>query len=132
EGRAATLQPFPTRDRVEAAQQLWIRPTGPVPADRAIQAAVLAYLSDMTLLDTSTFAHGRAVFDPDIQAASIDHAMWFHRPHKLDGWLLYTQDSPSTQGGRGFTRGAIYAEDGTLVASVAQEGLIRLRHQPNG
>ena len=63
----------------------------------------------------------------DIQAASLDHAMWFHRPHPLDGWLLYTQDSPSTQGARGFTRGTIYAEDGTLIASVAQEGLIRLR-----
>ena len=71
--------------------------------------AVLAYLSDMTLLDTSTFAHGRAIFDRDIQAASLDHAMWFHRAHPLDGWLLYTQDSPSTQGARGFTRGALYA-----------------------
>ena len=83
----------------------------------------------MTLLDTSTFAHGRAIFDPDIQAASLDHAMWFHRDHPLDGWLLYTQDSPSTQGSRGFTRGTLYAEDGTLVASVAQEGLIRLRRR---
>ena len=111
-------------------QNIWIRTTGPVPADRATQAAVLAYLSDITLLDTSTFAHGRAIFDPDIQAASLDHAMWFHRPHALDGWLLYTQDSPSTQGSRGFTRGALYAEDGALIASVAQEGLIRLRRAP--
>ena len=111
-------------------QHIWIRTTGPVPADRALQAAVLAYLSDMTLLDTSTFAHGRAIFDRDIQAASLDHAMWFHRQHPLDGWLLYTQDSPSTQGARGFTRGALYAEDGTLIASVAQEGLIRLRKSP--
>ncbi len=90
---------------------------------------MLAYLSDMTLLDTSTFAHGRAVFDRDIQAASLDHAMWFHRRHALDEWLLYTQDSPSTQGARGFTRGALYARDGTLIASVAQEGLIRVRKQ---
>jgi len=81
----------------------------------------------MTLLDTSTFAHGRILADPDIQAASLDHAMWFHRPDRLDDWLLYTQDSPSTSGSRGFTRGALYARDGTLVASVAQEGLIRLR-----
>ena len=85
----------------------------------------------MTLLDTSTFAHGRVVFDPDIQAASLDHAMWFHRPHNLDGWLLYSQDSPSASGARGFTRGLIFAQDGTLVASVAQEGLIRLRRLPN-
>jgi acyl-CoA thioesterase-2 len=81
----------------------------------------------MTLLDTSLFAHGRSFFDRDIQMASLDHAMWFHRPHKLDDWFLYTQDSPNTSGARGFTRGAIYARDGTLVASVAQEGLIRLR-----
>jgi acyl-CoA thioesterase-2 len=81
----------------------------------------------MTLLDTSTFAHGRAIFDPDIQAASLDHSMWFHRRHPLDSWVLYTQDSPSTQGARGFTRGSLYGQDGTLIASVAQEGLIRLR-----
>jgi acyl-CoA thioesterase-2 len=132
EMKPVMLKHYTSREKLEPHQNIWIRTTGPVPADRTLQTAVLAYLSDMTLLDTSTFAHGRAVFDPDIQAASIDHAMWFHRPHKLDGWLLYTQDSPSTQGGRGFTRGAIYAEDGTLVASVAQEGVIRIRHQPNG
>ena len=109
---------------------MWIRLTGPVPNDRPTRAAVLAYLSDMTLLDTATFAHGRGIFDPDIQAASLDHAMWFHREHSLDGWLLYTQDSPSTSGARGFTRGALYAQDGTLIASVAQEGLIRLRTKP--
>jgi acyl-CoA thioesterase-2 len=84
----------------------------------------------MTLLDTSTFPHGRAVFDPDLQVASLDHAMWFHRPHPLDGWLLYTQDTPSASGSRGFTRGTLYREDGTLIASVAQEGLIRLRTKP--
>ena len=79
------------------------------------------------LLGTSTFAHGRGLFDPDIQAASLDHAMWFHREHSLDGWLLYVQDSPSSSGARGFTRGAIYGQDGMLIASVAQEGLIRVR-----
>ena len=130
EMKPAMLQHYTSREKLEPRQNIWIRTTGPVPADRAIQSAVLAYLSDMTLLDTSTFAHGRAIFDPDIQAASLDHAMWFHRPNPLDGWLLYTQDSPSTQGSRGFTRGTLYAEDGTLVASVAQEGLIRLRRPP--
>ena len=130
EMKPAMLQHYTSREKLEPHQNIWIRTTGPVPADRAIQCAVLAYLSDMTLLDTSTFAHGRAIFDPDIQAASLDHAMWFHRPNPLDGWLLYTQDSPSTQGSRGFTRGTLYAEDGTLVASVAQEGLIRLRRPP--
>src|SRR5690606_23249587 len=101
----------------------WVRTVGPVPDDRAIQAAILAYLSDMTLLDTATFAHGRSGFDPDIQMASLDHAMWFHRQNRLDDWLLYTQDSPSMRGSRGLSRGFLYAMDGTLVASVAQEGL---------
>jgi len=82
------LKHYTSREKLEPRQNIWIRTTGPIPANRAIQAAVLAYLSDMTLLDTSTFAHGRAIFDPDIQAASLDHAMWFHRPHPLDSWLL--------------------------------------------
>lgn len=130
EMKPVMLKHYTSREKLAPEQNIWIRTAGPVPADRATQAAVLAYLSDMTLLDTSTFAHGRAVFDPDIQAASLDHAMWFHRPHRLDDWILYTQDSPSSQGSRGFTRGALYGRDGTLIASVAQEGLIRLKHQP--
>jgi acyl-CoA thioesterase-2 len=124
------LKHYTSREKLAPEQNIWIRTAAPVPDDRAVQAAVLAYLSDMTLLDTSTFAHGRAVFDPDIQAVSLDHAMWFHRPHQLDDWMLYTQDSPSSQGSRGFTRGALYGRDGTLIASVAQEGLIRLKRQP--
>eukprot|EP01035_Chromulina_nebulosa_P032284 gene32284-43118_t len=130
EMRPVMLQHYTSREKLEPKQNIWIRTTGPVPADRATQAAVLAYLSDMTLLDTSTFAHGRAIFDRDIQAASLDHAMWFHRSHPLDDWMLYTQDSPSTQGSRGFTRGSLFARDGTLIASVAQEGLIRLKRSP--
>lgn len=130
--RAMEIKPvgvehYITREKLEPRQHLWIRASGPVPDDRAIQTAVLAYLSDMTLLDTSTFPHGRATFDKDLQVASLDHAMWFHRPHPLDDWLLYTSDSPSSSGARGFNRGALYGRDGTLVASVAQEGLIRLR-----
>ncbi|GLS29802.1 (3S)-malyl-CoA thioesterase [Mesorhizobium albiziae] len=125
--KPVTLEHYTSREKLPPEQNIWLRTTGAVPADRAMQTAVLAYLSDMTLLDTSTFPHGRAVFDPDLQVASLDHAMWFHRPHPLDGWLLYTQDTPSSSGSRGFTRGAIYGEDGTLIASVAQEGLIRLR-----
>ncbi|WP_367717233.1 acyl-CoA thioesterase II [Nitratireductor sp. GISD-1A_MAKvit] len=127
EVRPVIIEHYTSRDKLPPRQDVWIRTTGPVPDDRALQAAVLAYLSDMTLLDTSTFAHGRNGFDPDIQMASLDHAMWFHRPCKLDDWLLYTQDSPSAQGARGFSRGSLYASDGTLVASVAQEGLVRLR-----
>ena len=128
--RPVYAEHYSSRDKLPPLQKVWIRLTGPVPNDRDLRAAVLAYLSDMTLLDTATFAHGRGIFDPDIQAASLDHAMWFHREHALDGWLLYTQDSPSTSGSRGFTRGALYAQDGTLIASVAQEGLIRLRTKP--
>jgi acyl-CoA thioesterase-2 len=129
EMRPVMLKHYTSREKLDPHQNIWIRTTGPVPADRTMQAAVLAYLSDMTLLDTSTFAHGRAIFDRDIQAASLDHAMWFHRPCALDDWILYAQDSPSTQGARGFTRGSLFARDGALVASVAQEGLIRLKRQ---
>lgn len=129
--KPVNLDHYTSREKLPPRQNIWLRTTGPVPPERTVQMAVLAYLSDMTLLDTSTFAHGRAVFDRDLQVASLDHAMWFHRPHPLDGWLLYTQDSPSASGARGFTRGAIYGEDGTLIASVAQEGLIRLRKQPS-
>ncbi|MAS06323.1 MAG: acyl-CoA thioesterase II [Ahrensia sp.] len=127
EFKPVSLTHYTSREKLPPKQHIWIRTTGPVPDDRPLQAAVLAYLSDMTLLDTSLFAHGRAVFDEDLQVASLDHAMWFHRPNPLDDWLLYTQDSPNTSGGRGFTRGSIYSPDGTLVASMAQEGLIRLR-----
>lgn len=125
--RPVNLEHYESRDKLPPRQNVWIRLAGPVPDDRALQSVLLAYLSDMTLLDTSTFAHGRGLFDPDIQAASLDHSMWFHRQHPLDGWLLYAQDSPSSSGSRGFSRGTLYARDGTLIASVAQEGLIRLR-----
>lgn len=127
EFRPVNLEHFITSEKLEPRQFNWVRFRRPLPDDRRVQAAALAYLSDMTLLDTSTFAHGRILADPEIQAASLDHAMWFHRTHALDGWLLYAQDSPSTSGSRGLNRGAIYGRDGTLIASVAQEGLIRLR-----
>jgi acyl-CoA thioesterase-2 len=103
----------------------WIRATGRLPDDPAIHQCVLAYASDMTLLDSSLIAQGRTVFERSIQAASLDHALWFHRPFRADEWLLYAQDSPSASGALGFARGLIYTRDGTLVASVAQEGLIR-------
>ncbi len=109
----------------EPRQNVWIRATGPLPEDPAIHQCVLAYASDMTLLDTSLVAHGKSIFAGDIQAASLDHALWFHRPFRADDWLLYSQDSPFTGGARGMTRGLIFARDGRLVASVAQEGLIR-------
>jgi len=108
---------------------VWIRATGKLPDDPAIHRCVLAYASDMTLLDSALVPHGHTVFEPDIMAASLDHALWIHRPFRADEWLLYAQDSPSASGGRGFSRGLIFTEAGTLVASVAQEGLIRPRRE---
>ena len=130
EVKPVNVEHYTSRDRLPPRQNVWIRTKGTVPDDRRIREAILAYLSDMTLLDTATFAHGRVGFDPEIQMASLDHAMWFHRGHRLDDWLLYTQDSPNSIGSRGFSRGFLYARDGTLVASTAQEGLVRLRTTP--
>lgn len=107
-------------------QAVWVRATGSLPDDCALQQCVLAYASDMTLLDTCLLPHGIGWFDERVQMASIDHAMWFHRSFRADTWLLYVQDSPAASGARGFNRGLIYTEDGTLVASVAQEGLVRM------
>jgi len=106
---------------------VWMRTTDQLPDDPAIHRCVLAYASDLTLLDTALLPHQRSVFDRNIMAASLDHALWIHRPFRADQWLLYTQDSPNLHGARGFARGLIFAADGTLVASVAQEGLLRER-----
>jgi len=121
-GRYAPLRPGETR---QAAQSVWIRIGGPLPDDPMIHVAALAYLSDMTLLDTALVAHGHAIFDGRHQIASLDHALWLHRPCRADEWLLYAQDSPSAGGARALTRGALFTRDGVLAASVAQEGLIR-------
>ncbi len=126
EMKPVIVEHYTTRQKLQPKQHVWVRFAGKTPDDSVGRAALLAYLSDMTLLDTSTFAHGRMIFDQDIQAASLDHAMWFHRDVPLNDWILYTQDSPSSSGARGFTRGALYSRDGALIASVAQEGLIRL------
>lgn len=106
---------------------VWIRATRRLPDDPILHRCVLSYASDMTLLDASLIAHGRTVFEKSIQAASLDHAMWFHRPFRADEWLLYAQDSPSSSASLGFSRGLIFNQQGQLVASVAQEGLIRER-----
>ncbi len=106
---------------------VWIRATGRLPDEPAIHQCVLAYASDMTLLDAALIPHGRTVFEKRIMAASLDHALWLHRPFRADEWLLYAQDSPNLSGSRGFSRGLIFSQDGTLVASVAQEGLVRER-----
>lgn len=125
--RPVSLTHYISSEKLDPHQDIWVRAVGEVPADRHYQTAILAYISDMTLLDTSLYAHGTTIFDPSVQAASLDHAMWFHRPCTLDDWLLYTQDSPSASGARGLTRGSLFTRDGILVASMAQEGLIRKR-----
>lgn len=111
----------------EPVFNVWLKAAAALPDDPALHQAVLAYASDMTLLDVSLIPHGRSVFDPEVQAASLDHALWFHQPLRADAWLLYAQDSPAAGGARGFTRGQIFDQAGRLVASVAQEGLIRPR-----
>lgn len=107
----------------------WIRTAAKLPDDPALHMCALAYASDFSLLDSIMARYGRTLFDGEAMAASLDHAMWFHRPFRADEWLLYSQDSPSAQSGRGLARGMIYKPDGTLVASVAQEGSVRERRE---
>jgi acyl-CoA thioesterase II len=116
----------------DARFNVWIRATGQLPDNSAIHRCVLAYASDMTLLDSSLVPHGHSVFEKEIMAASLDHALWIHRPFRADEWLLYAQDSPNMGGGRGFSRGSIFTQSGELIASVAQEGLVRLRRTTGG
>ncbi|HVV98166.1 MAG TPA: acyl-CoA thioesterase II, partial [Rhodanobacteraceae bacterium] len=108
-------------------QQVWFRLTDRVPDDAVLHRAMLAYASDFHLVGTTTFPHGISYLQKNVQMASLDHALWFHRPFRVDEWLLYSCDSPTAQGARGLARGMIYTEDGRLIASTAQEGLIRLR-----
>jgi acyl-CoA thioesterase-2 len=130
--RPVSLRHYVTREKLEPVQHVWFRASGPLPDDAAIHKCVLAYASDMMLLDTSLYPHARTLFDRDLQVASLDHALWFHRPFRADDWLLYAQESPTASGGRGFNRGAIYSRDGTHIASVAQEGLIRVWGEEKG
>jgi len=109
-----------------AIDHIWLKTRGQLPDDPNLHRVLLAFVSDMSLLDTALLPHGKSIFSK-VQVASLDHAMWFHRPFRADDWLLYVQDSPSASGARGFNRGAIYTRQGVLVASVAQEGLIRPR-----
>jgi acyl-CoA thioesterase II len=117
--------PFDETPR-EAVRHTWIRAVGSMPDVPLAHQAVLAYASDYGLLTTAIQPHGLTIRDPRLQAASLDHAMWFHRPFRMDEWLLYTTDSPAAAGARGFARGSVFTRDGSLVASVAQEGLLRV------
>ncbi|WP_027546692.1 acyl-CoA thioesterase II [Bradyrhizobium sp. WSM2254] len=104
---------------------IWIKTAARLPEDSALHICALAYASDYTLLDSVMARYGRTPFDKRVMPASLDHAMWFHRPFRADDWLLYAHESPSAQGGRGLARGLIFKRDGTLAATVAQEGALR-------
>ncbi|MEJ7706036.1 MAG: acyl-CoA thioesterase II [Nocardioidaceae bacterium] len=115
-----------------ARTQIWFKVAGPVPADQPTNTSVLAYASDLTLLGVSLVPHGLIISSSEVQSASLDHSLWFHRPCRADSWMLYDQHSPSASGARGFAIGHVFSRTGTLIATVAQEGLIRPRGQARG
>lgn len=114
-----------TRGSVPAVQRLWFRADGTLPDDQRLHNAAFTYISDFSLLGVALLPHGVLIGSPKVQPASLDHVIWFHRPIRADQWLLYDQTSPSASGARGLSTARVFAEDGTLVATVAQEGLIR-------
>jgi acyl-CoA thioesterase-2 len=115
----------PHRERPQ--RQIWFRAVAPLPDEDELHRCLLAYVSDYFLLDTATLPHGRPHLSGNVIMASIDHAMWFHRPLRVDDWLLYALESPSASGARGFARASVFSRDGRLVASTAQEGLVRIK-----
>ena len=118
---------FLNHDLGRTTQHVWFKASERLPDDPILHTCVVTYASDMTLLDTSLLPHGKTFGDTGLQMASLDHAMWFHRPFRADEWLLYAQSTPSASGGRGLAQGSIFRADGTLAVSVVQEGLLRLR-----
>jgi acyl-CoA thioesterase-2 len=113
-------------EKCEARQCFWFRAVDRLPDDPEVHRYLLAYVSDYQLVATSTLPHGIHFERDRLMLASLDHAMWFHRPFRIDDWLLYSMDSPNASGARGLARGEIFTRDGVLVASTAQEGLIRV------
>jgi len=120
------------RPKRPAFQHVWFKLVDKIGDDEVLHQSMLAYASDFHLLGTATFPHGISYLQPNVQMASLDHAMWFHRPFRIDEWLLYSCDSPSADGARGLSRGSIYTREGVLVASTAQEGLIRVLPEVEG
>ena len=118
-------------DPMPPHQRVWIRAVDKMPDDVRLHQCVLAYASDMTLMDNAIRPHGIGWTEENFQTASLDHAMWFHQPFRADEWLLYYQDSPYSGGARGFNRGSFFTREGQLIASASQEGLMRL-HPPRG
>jgi acyl-CoA thioesterase-2 len=107
-------------------KHMWFRAVAKLPDDESLHRCLLAYASDFHLLDTAMMPHALTLVSPQLVIASIDHAMWFHRAVRVDDWLLYSTDSPSASGARGFARGSVFSRDGRLVASTCQEGLVRV------
>jgi acyl-CoA thioesterase II len=107
-------------------QAVWMRLRAPMPDDQRLHRATLAYLSDMTIQESILRAHGVSWATPGLKVASLDHAMWWHRPARVDEWLLYVQESPNARGGRGLATGRVYTREGSLAASVSQEIMIRV------
>ncbi len=125
EVRPVDISRYLDPQKASPVQHVWLRPTGALPDDLAVHQCAIAFATDISLLDTALVPHGRTIFDPRLALASIDHALWFHKPAKFDDWVLYSTDSPMTHGARGFTRGTLFTRSGELIASAAQEGLIR-------
>jgi acyl-CoA thioesterase-2 len=117
---------FTVEGKQVARQAVWLKSLGPLPGTEALHTAALAYLSDYTILESIYRRHGIAWAHPGLKTASLDHAMWFHRQARVDDWLLYVQESPSAQGGRGLALGRLFTRDGVLLATVAQEGMVRV------
>lgn len=115
----------PAREEVPVVQRMWFRASEQLPDDPLLHRAAFTYYSDFSLLGASLVPHGVHIGSPRVQPASLDHVVWFHRPFRVDDWLLYDQTSPSASGARGLSTARVFTQDGTLVASVAQEGLIR-------
>ena len=113
------------RQHEPAVQRLWFRADGTLPDSRLVHTAAFTYISDFSLLGVSLIPHGELINSPRVQPASLDHTIWFHRELQADEWLLYDQTSPSASGARGLSTARVFTADGTLVATVAQEGLIR-------
>ena len=121
--------PFSRRGTTAEGQRVWLRADGTLPDDLTLHACIVTYASDMTLLDTTVLPFGLSWESPGLQMASLDHAMWFHRPFRADDWLLYDQHAVSSVSARGLATGAIYSSDGTLAVTVVQEGLVRVGAQ---
>jgi acyl-CoA thioesterase-2 len=124
--RTVDWQPLDRTRPLPPHQNVWLRADGRLPDDPVLHACIITYASDMTLLDTTLLPHAVGAVEKDVAMASLDHAMWFHRPFRADEWLLYAQDTPSASGARGIARGSIYTREGHLAVTVVQEGLIRV------